>query len=238
MRALLLAILIALVSPLQLNANELQPFVASYTTDWSQVAIRGKAQRSLQVDENGDWLLSFNASMLVASITESSRFQLNDGQLQPLSYYYNRSAMGKAKISQQKFNWQDLTASGKDHKGREFKIPLQTAALDKSSYQLALQLDVANGKQEMQYRVLDGKSFDNYEFRVTGQELVSTSLGDINAIKVERVREASHNQRHTTLWFAPEWNYLLVRLLQVERDGKEYNIVLKDASINGQQLSQ
>jgi len=35
------------------------------------------------------------------------------------------------------------------------------------------------------------------------------------------------------LWFAKDWNYLLVRLHQVEKDGKEYQIMLKDGQVDG-----
>jgi hypothetical protein len=35
------------------------------------------------------------------------------------------------------------------------------------------------------------------------------------------------------MWFAKDWDYLLVRLQQVETDGKEYNIMLLDGKVNG-----
>ncbi|MFH7451156.1 DUF3108 domain-containing protein, partial [Pseudomonas syringae pv. tagetis] len=38
--------------------------------------------------------------------------------------------------------------------------------------------------------------------------------------------------RTTVLWFAKDWDYLLARLQQVETDGKEYNIVLLDGTVN------
>ncbi len=36
------------------------------------------------------------------------------------------------------------------------------------------------------------------------------------------------------LWFAKDWNYLLVRLSQIESDGQHYEIVLKDATMDGE----
>jgi hypothetical protein len=55
----------------------------------------------------------------------------------------------------------------------------------------------------------------------------------IDAIKVERVRDPTQNKRITVMWFAKDWDYLLVRLQQVETDGKEYNIMLLDGKVNG-----
>jgi len=36
------------------------------------------------------------------------------------------------------------------------------------------------------------------------------------------------------MWFAKNWDGLLVKLRQVEKDGKEYNIMLQDGTVNGQ----
>jgi hypothetical protein len=47
------------------------------------------------------------------------------------------------------------------------------------------------------------------------------------------VRDPTQNKRITEMWFAKDWDYLLVRLRQVEKDGKEYNIMLLDGTVNG-----
>jgi hypothetical protein len=96
-----------------------------------------------------------------------------------------------------------------------------------------LQEDVAAGKQSMSYQVVDGDEIEVYDFRVLGEERVRTKAGLIDAIKVERVRDPTQSSRKTVLWFAKDWDYLLVRLHQVEKDGKEYQIMLKDGTVNG-----
>ena len=58
----------------------------------------------------------------------------------------------------------------------------------------------------------------------------------VDAIKVERVRDPTQSNRKTTLWFAKDWGYLLVRLNQVEKDGKEYQIMLKDGTVDGRKV--
>ena len=45
--------------------------------------------------------------------------------------------------------------------------------------------------------------------------------------------DPTQSSRKTVLWFAKDWNYLLVRLHQVEKDGKEYQIMLKDGQVDG-----
>ena len=96
-----------------------------------------------------------------------------------------------------------------------------------------LQHDVAAGKQSVSYQVIDGDEIETYDFRVLGEERVRTKAGLIDAIKVERVRDPTQSSRKTVLWFAKDWNYLLVRLHQVEKDGKEYQIMLKDGQVDG-----
>ena len=85
----------------------------------------------------------------------------------------------------------------------------------------------------MSYQVVDGGDVDTYDFRVLGTEKVETKAGRIDAIKVERVRDPTQSKRTTVMWFAKDWDYLLVRLQQVETDGKEYNIMLQDGTVNG-----
>ena len=47
------------------------------------------------------------------------------------------------------------------------------------------------------------------------------------------MRDPTKSKRKTVLWFAKDWDYLLVRLHQAETDGKEYQIMLKDGSVDG-----
>ncbi|TDQ36156.1 uncharacterized protein DUF3108 [Thiopseudomonas denitrificans] len=216
-----------------LHAQPLQPFQASYTADWKQLPFTGTAERSLRQQADGNWELTFKASMLVAGVSESSIFRLQDNQLQPLHYKYDRTGLGKPKKSRQSFDWSTLQVSGKDKDG-DYQLPLHAGVLDKSSYQLALQQDVAQGADSLSYIVLDGDDLDTYDFRILGDEAIETPLGTLNTVKVERVRDPGQNKRKTTLWFARDWGYLLVQLNQVERDGKEYTIMLQDGRVNGQ----
>ncbi|MET0777918.1 MAG: DUF3108 domain-containing protein [Pseudomonas mandelii] len=214
------------------QAAELQPFSASYTADWKQLPMSGTAERSLTKGANGVWKLSFKASMMIASLTEESTLTLDKDTLLPQSYHFERGGLGKAKKADLDFDWTNKMVTGTD-RGDAVKIPLNRGMVDKSTYQLALQHDVAAGKKSMSYQVVDDGEVDTYDFRVLGSEKVDTKAGQIDAIKVERVRDPTQSKRITVLWFAKDWDYLLVRLQQVETDGKEYNIMLLDGTVNG-----
>jgi hypothetical protein len=217
------------------QAFELQPFTASYTADWKQLPISGSAERNLKALGNGRWELDFEASMLVASLSEVSVFTLDKHTFLPVSYRFSRGGMGKSKEINLDFDWNQKQVMGTD-RDQSVHFPLIRGLLDKSTYQLALQHDVAQGKTSMSYQVVDGDEIETYDFRVLGEERVRTKAGLINAIKVERVRDPTKSSRKTLFWLAKDWNFLLVRLHQVEKDGKEYQIMLKQGEVAGRQV--
>lgn len=237
MRRALLLVLSAL-SALSLSAQalELKPFTASYTADWKQLPISGTAERSLERLPDNRWQLNFEAAMLVASLSEVSTFRLENNLFVPLTYRLKRGGIGKGKKVEQDFDWIEKQVLGSD-RGDSVRLPLNKGMQDKSTYQLELQYDVAAGKKSMSYQVVDGDEVETYDFRVLGPERVRTKAGLIDAIKVERVRDPTKSNRKTVLWFAKDWDYLLVRLHQVETDGKEYQIMLKDGNVDGKTVT-
>ncbi len=228
-RALLLALA---VLALPASALDLKPFSATYTADWKQVPVSGTAQRSLEKIDDSVWRLDFEASMLVASFNERSTFTLEGETFLPQSYRLKRSGLGKGKTIKHNFDWDAKQVIGED-RGDEVKLSLNRGLLDKSTYQIALQHAVAAGEKSMSYQVVDGDEIETYDFRVLGEEQVSTKAGKVDAIKVERVRDPTQSKRQTILWFATDWDYLLVRLHQIEKDGKEYQIMLEDGIVGG-----
>ncbi len=227
--ALLFAL--ALLS-LPLHAFELKPFNASYTADWKTVPVTGSAERQLEKIQDGVWKLSFDASLMIVSLTEHSLFRTDTDTLQPLQYRFERSGLTKSKQVSQDFDWQNKTISGSDN-GDPVSLPLNTGILDKASYQVALQRDVMAGKKSVSYQVVDGEEIETYDFRVLGNETVQTGAGRFDALKVERVRDPTKSRRQTVMWLAREWNGLLVQLYQMEKDGKEYYITLKEGTVDG-----
>ena len=215
-----------------LSAAQLTPFTASYAADMKKIPVNGEAIHSLTMNTDETWNLSFTAGMFVARLSEDSTLRLEDDRVVPLSYTYERRGLGRSRKTTQVFDWTNGVVKGV-HKGDTFTLPTEPGLLDKTTYQLALQQDLMAGRTEMTYRVLDGDDIDEYEFKVVGEDRVTTRAGQFDAVEVERVRDPD-SKRQTTLWFAKDWNYLLVRLSQVETDGQHYRIMLKEATVNGE----
>lgn len=94
-RALLFAF--ALFALPAVQAADLHPFSVSYTADWKQLPMSGSAERSLSKNGDGTWTLNFKASMMIASLTETSVILFDKDTLQPKSYSFERGGLGKAK---------------------------------------------------------------------------------------------------------------------------------------------
>jgi hypothetical protein len=215
-----------------LSAAQLTPFTASYAADMKKIPVNGEAIHTLTQNTDGTWNLSFTAGMFVARLSEESTLRLEEGNIVPLAYKYERRGLGRNRETTQVFDWDNKRVTG-EYKGEAFTLPTEPGLLDKTTYQLALVRDLMAGLTEMSYKVVDGDEIDEYNFKVIGEGRVTTRAGQFDAVEVERVRDAD-SKRQTTLWFAKDWNYLLVRLRQVETDGQHYRIMLKEATVGGE----
>lgn len=212
-------------------AQQLKPFTASYAAKYSGFGVTATRELS---GRNGNWRLDFNAHSMFADIREYSRFRNQSGLLSPQHYEYHKTGLGKDRHTVLNFEpdrQRVVNLSNADHTVDNSPAIIQ----DKISYQLQLALDIAAGKKNLKYQVADGKRIKEYEFAVAGNEQLQTPLGLVDTIKVQRVRNDS--DRSTTIWFAPKWNYALVKLMQREEDGKDYQISLTELSLDGKNVT-
>lgn len=209
----------------------LAPISATYGATMDKgLSIDGSATRTLEQQPDGSWLYRFDVDSFVADITESVTFNWENGRIQPMEYRYAlKGLMIRDRSRALNFNHTANTVSG-SYEGESFNIPLVEGALDPLGYQLQLQQDLKAGRTDMTYAVADDGDFDEDRFTVIGEETQETPFGEQKTVKVEKVRKAD-NKRSTLMWFAPELDYLLVRLVQVEPDGSRYEVNLKDADL-------
>lgn len=210
----------------------LTPFSATYQAEFSGFGVT--AVRTLSGNPQS-WRLDFSAHSMFAKIEEYSRFAQKGLRLVPQHYDYQKSGLGKDRHTALSFEENANRIVNVYDKSRSIDNAPQNIQ-DKISYQLQLAIDVANGRTPLKYQVADGKKIREYEFEIAGREKLKTPMGLIETIKVQRVR-AEDAERVTNIWFAPEWNYALVKLMQQEDNGKSYQITLTKLSIDGKQVS-
>ncbi len=228
-----MGLLLALAAAGLQAAEKPQDFKATYATKLSGFSIT--AVRELRTLDNGQQQLSFRAKSWFASIEEFSQFGWNgDSRLVPSSYEYHRRGLGRDRHAILTFDWKNGRVTN-NVQNKPWGMDIPPEALDKLSYQMQLRSDLINQVPVLSYAVADGGHLKTYTFELLGEEVLDTPVGQLNTIKIKRTR-ATKKKRETYLWLAKDWNYLLVRLRQKEKDGKHYEINLAQAEIDGEQV--
>jgi len=192
-----------------------------------------KATRELKTLANGTQKLSFKATSWLANIEESSEFDWSEqAQLVPSSYQYHRTGLGKDRHADLSFDWQNKIVTN-DVQNNPWEMSIPDRVLDKLSYQVQLRSDLINQRPVLSYQVADGGRLKTYHFEIMGEEVLNTPLGQFHTVKVKRTR-STRKKRETYLWLAKDWDYLLVRLQQIEKGGKRYEINLAQAELAGE----
>jgi Protein of unknown function (DUF3108) len=212
--------------------NTLGSFENEYTASLYGLSIDVTSRLIQKGDENYEFL--FNVDSFVGSITEVSNLKWNllEQRVIPNHYHYKRKALGKGKEEEIKFDWINNTANSITRK-KILTLDKAARIQDSLSYQLQLRQDLIDGKDKFEYTIANGKKFKKYRFDIVGSELLTTPLGDVKAVKVKR--SDSNDGTATYAWFAPEFQYLLVRLQREENDST-YTIYISKAVLNGKSI--
>lgn len=197
----------------------LTPFNAKYKVSKGRLNL-GSAKRQLsQIDENRFTFSYFSdLSFLILSDhrRETSELTINKQLVTPLRYLFKREGTGSDKSTTLSFNGSEIVDNEENNK---IDADSDIHWYDEISYQLQMKLDLAAGKTEMKYYLIDHKKRDKlYHFKVVANETIEVPAGKIKTVKLQRIRKNS--DRLTEFWLAPDLGYLLVRIRQ-ERDGSE-----------------
>ncbi|OZB12836.1 MAG: hypothetical protein B7X58_10660 [Marinobacter sp. 34-60-7] len=223
---------IAAAEPGTDGSPELSPYTARYSASMSQgVSLSGEGVRTLSDQGNNVWLYRTDVDSFIADIDESLVFRWEDGQVVPLRYRYRLSGfLIKDREQAIDFDWQQGVATG-TYRGKSFELPLRENALDPLGHQLQLHQDLKAGKRDVTYQVIDKGDYDEDRFAVIDEETVQANGTSVSTLKAEKVRDED-SKRQTLMWFDPARDYLLVRLLQIEPDGSEYELTLDSADLS------
>jgi len=168
---------------------------------------------------------SFLAKLAGARVFEETLFVVEDGQLTPLRYSYDRSTRVKSRKDVIEFDWDAMTASNSPGE-KHWVLEIPDGALDEYLVNIALMRAMCAGQEELVFDVVDRKGrMEEQRFARVGEESVTTSFGTFETIKVERLRDTA--ERTTFLWFAPELGYLPVKIQHLEK-GHDISAILTD----------
>ena len=229
----LVATLLA-AAPVALAEVPLSPYSAEYRTSKSGLKI--STQRELKQEANGNFTLSNDGKNLVASLRERSVFGVQDGRIVPQFYVYQLSAPLMKRRREVRFTEGSDTIRSL-YKEKWYELPYTEGTLDRMSQQEQLRLFLLNDptpKENVSFRVADGKRIKEYEFVYRGEEIIETPLGPVNTLHFERTHDDPDRKSDT--WIAPGWDYLMVRTVHVE-EGSPVEAMITKASIDGVPVS-
>lgn len=166
----------------------------------------GTSTLDLQKNDDGTWTYSSSleaesglAAMLGGSIKESSRFRLEDGHVQALSYDYQLHSSFKSRERHMDVDWKTDTVTVDGSKGsHHFKT--KPGLVERHLLVLALARAVTNGQTDIALPVAGEKRIKKQTYTVSGHESLDVPLGQIDTVRVER----THDDKGYQVWFAPE----------------------------------
>ena len=207
-------------------AFTLRPYLASYSAEFNGMPL--EAQRELIKLEQG-YRLETSASNLLGKMRETERLHLDaEGRIRIDDYVSKRSFFGSKRKATLVIDHQ-LNKAIYTRKKKRREIALQPDYLGPISYQLQLRRDLVQPDSSLRYTVISRGKIKHYQFERLDEEVISTGLGEVVAVKVRRVRENAG--RETVFWMAKEFAYLPVKVWQREEDGETYEMTLKSLTI-------
>lgn len=145
----------------------------------------------------------------------SSEFTAGADGLRPVSYHAI-DTIGDDPEAHITFDWQTNQARGTVG-DEDVVLQLDGLSHDAVSIQYELMYNLINDKSNATYVLFDVDKMRVANVRNVGKKTVQTKVGDFEVVGIEHQKEGS--SRKTTLWCAPELDYLPV-VIEQHRKGK------------------
>jgi len=214
---------------IQPEQHIIQPFTAKYNLIRS-ADIVGKAERTLKYLANNEAEYSYKTDIewLIFSDErhETSRVKLIDNKVIPLQYDFVRSGTGPDKSQKWQYNTSEKLAKN-IKENEELSIDFPINIQDKLSYHLQNQLNlILHPEQKLfVYPVISHSgSIKNYVYQYDGEVELMLPYGLVKTIRLKR--EVIEKKKVTYVWFAPELNYLLVKIQQIKSGVEQFEAQL------------
>lgn len=182
---------------------------------------RIKVRAGLRLEQQGDGLYTYRSwveprgllSFINRELSETSLVMLDgDGGILPLSYRRRDELNGRD--SDMRFDLGENQVHI-DYRGRQTSTHWEPGIYDLLSLRLVLSNDLARGKLEDVYRIVDDRArVEEVDVEIAGRETLATPLGEIDTVRLEY--RSQRRDRRFRLWIAPDMDGALVRLEQYE----------------------
>jgi hypothetical protein len=158
------------------------------------------------------------AAVLVSGqIDENVTGEIRDGVVQPLRYERRVQTPKKKQTVQLDFDWKTRQLQARDN-DQQATLALTPGVVDPLSLNLQVMLDLQKGQVSAEYTLADETELKAYQIKNEGEETLETPLGKLRTTRISQSKPGK--TRITTFWFATDFQYVPVRVLQ-QKDGKE-----------------
>ena len=233
-----IVLLLALQLNLTVQAAPPLPFIVTYKASYGN--FNAEAARKMTFEEqNNTYTLQAEIKLMLlgntlSSITETSIFLWHEELPVPIRYEYVQKGLGGRKRSVE-FDQEAHTAHY-DNNESIGSLALNGMVLDDMSAYLYLRQQLREGATEIHFDAVDRDTIKPYHYRVMEKTILSTTLGNFETVKLARVR-LDNPERVTEIWLAEDFDYVLLKLLQVEPDDSTIRLDVDSASLAGKPLA-
>jgi hypothetical protein len=204
-------------------APEGQPFRQEFRVSSSGVPVSINAERRLRQLDDNTWQMEVEAKNLIGRIREVTRFAWQDCTPLTTHYSYLRQGLGQKREASMVLD-RDRGIADVNRNGSKRQYPIDHDTTDKLSQTLALQCMLQRGDTELVLDVADEKGREQQRYLSQGEEWLQTPAGALRAVRLVRDREAEE-ERQTSLWFAVDHNFALVKLVQEEQNQRHEMVI-------------
>lgn len=235
-RSLLAASLLLSTTSAVIADQSLKAYKAHYRVSKGTFVI-GSANITLKLSGDGGYQyrayttpVGLAAVFRKDEITEQSNGHITGNQIIPDHYLYKHKKPKKQRKVSLDFDWDNQRVANKTA-GSHWSMEIPAGTQDKFSQQLSLMLSLYRGDSMAEFKVADGGRLKTYSYKVIEEETVRTESGEHQTVKL--ARNKNNKPSKATLWFAPQLNYLPVKIAKHEKDG-DYVMELVSVKWEGQ----
>jgi hypothetical protein len=212
------------------QASALKPYTAEYKT-----TARGfdlSVIRKLEADDNNHFILTNGGKILVVGFHEISVFRVENEDIRSISYIYQGTGL-VSRRQELHFNAEagKITSLYKD---QWYDLSHHSSTLDRMNQMEQLRLELLQDPAnvgDITLRIADGKRLKDSQLVLIGEETQHTPLGAVATLHYERLHDDP--DRKSDIWLAPQWDYLMVRMVHIE-DGDPVEMMLTGATLDGE----
>lgn len=199
------------------------PFEARYKATYNGSEFEDAVYRKLERLPDGRYRHSYSADHLLFFLHEESVLEMKGCTTRPVHYSSKRGNFFRKREKTIDFDWEKNSAHFNDE-GKRGEFKLDSDTVDPMSVYLRIACQVTGELGVLTYAETDDDHISPRQYRLLGTELLKTSNGDIDTVRIEKVH--NNKKRTTYIWLMASNPIVVVRVRQNDTDGSVYELDL------------